>query len=67
MTLGVAATANGNVDQSKSMWKPGRNGNRWQQQCMAGAKVSTLDQTVFQPTTDFLSKQKMRERERDSK
>ena len=30
---------------------------------MAGAKVSTLDQTVFQPTTDFLSKQK-NERER---
>ncbi len=44
----------------KSMWKPEKNGNKWQHQCMNDANNQSTDQTLSSaPTIYFLSKQKL--------
>jgi hypothetical protein len=52
-TLDEVATVNGNVDQLKSMWKPGKNGNRWQQQCMDDANNQQRIKLFFGPNHIF--------------
>jgi hypothetical protein len=52
-TLDEVATVNGNVDQLKSIWKPEKNGSRWQQQYMDDANNQRRINLFFSPNHLF--------------